>query len=64
MVLTLVLVFVSSYERKCIEEHLRKNGPVDPLTRKNLTLEMLRPNAALRSAIQDFLEKNPWGFEH
>ncbi|KAF1314523.1 E3 ubiquitin-protein ligase chip, partial [Globisporangium splendens] len=52
-----------SYERKCLEEHLRKNGPVDPLTRKTLTLEMLRPNNSLRSAIQDFLERNPWAFE-
>ncbi|TYZ59363.1 hypothetical protein PybrP1_002916 [[Pythium] brassicae (nom. inval.)] len=53
-----------SYERKCLEEHLRKNGPVDPLTRKQLTFEMLRPNTSLRAAIQDFLEKNPWAFEH
>ncbi|RLN52633.1 hypothetical protein BBJ28_00009659 [Nothophytophthora sp. Chile5] len=53
-----------SYERRCLEEHLRHNGPVDPLTRKRLTPDMLRPNASLRSAIQDYLEKNSWAFEY
>lgn len=60
----ILLICVNSYERRCIEEHLHKNGPVDPLTRQKLSLEMLRPNTALRSAIQDFLEENPWAFEH
>lgn len=53
-----------SYERKCLEAHLKANGPVDPLTRSKLTLEMLRPNTSLRAAIHDFLERNPWAFEH
>ncbi|KAJ0391810.1 hypothetical protein P43SY_005423 [Pythium insidiosum] len=53
-----------SYERRCIEEHLKKNGAIDPLTRKTLTLDMLRPNASLRAAIQDYLSHNPWAFEH
>lgn len=53
-----------SYERSCLEEHLRANGPIDPLTRKRLTLDMLRPNPALREAIQDYLDKNSWAFEH
>ncbi|KAH7485518.1 hypothetical protein PRIC1_004821 [Phytophthora ramorum] len=53
-----------SYERRCLEEHLRRNGAIDPLTRKRLTLDMLRPNTSLRSAIQDYLEKNSWAFEY
>lgn len=52
-----------SYERRCLEEHVRRNGAVDPLTRKQLTLDMLRPNTSLKAAVQDFLEKNPWAFE-
>lgn len=52
-----------SYERGCLEEHLRRNGAIDPLTRKELTLEMLRPNTSLKEAIQDFLDKNAWAFE-
>ncbi|DAZ92623.1 TPA: hypothetical protein N0F65_011889 [Lagenidium giganteum] len=52
-----------SYERSYLEEHIRKNGAVDPLTREALTLDMLRPNNALRAVINDFLEKNPWAFE-
>ncbi|GMF29466.1 unnamed protein product [Phytophthora lilii] len=53
-----------SYERRCLEEHLRHNGAIDPLTRKKLTLDMLRPNTSLRAAIQDFLDKNSWAFEY
>ncbi|KAG7379773.1 STIP1 y and U box-containing protein 1 [Phytophthora pseudosyringae] len=53
-----------SYERHCLEEHLRHNGAVDPLTRKRLTLDMLRPNTSLKAAIQDYLEKNSWAFEY
>jgi STIP1 family protein 1 len=43
--------------------HLQTNGPIDPLTRKKLTLEMLYPNNGLRAAIQEFLDQNPWAFE-
>ncbi|EEY67559.1 uncharacterized protein PITG_17879 [Phytophthora infestans T30-4] len=53
-----------SYERQCLEDHLRHNGAIDPLTRKRLTLEMLRPNTCLKAAIQDYLEKNSWAFEY
>ncbi|TMW63927.1 hypothetical protein Poli38472_014632 [Pythium oligandrum] len=53
-----------SYERHCLEEHLKKNGAVDPLTRQRLTLDMIRPNNSLRSAIQEYLEQHPWAFEH
>ncbi|KAG3103131.1 hypothetical protein PI124_g14233 [Phytophthora idaei] len=53
-----------SYERRCLEEHLRHNGAIDPLTRKRLTLDMLRPNTSLKAAIQDYLEKNSWAFEY
>ncbi|KAE9347909.1 hypothetical protein PF008_g7609 [Phytophthora fragariae] len=52
-----------SYERRCLEEHLRHNGAIDPLTRKKLTLDMLRPNTSLRAAIQDYLDKNSWAYE-
>ncbi|KAK1933642.1 E3 ubiquitin-protein ligase CHIP [Phytophthora citrophthora] len=53
-----------SYERRCLEEHLRHNGAIDPLTRKRLTLDMLRPNTSLKAAIQDYLDKNSWAFEY
>ncbi|KAF1783955.1 Tetratricopeptide repeat [Phytophthora cactorum] len=51
-------------KRRCLEEHLRHNGAIDPLTRKRLTLDMLRPNTSLKAAIQDYLEKNSWAFEY
>ncbi len=52
-----------SYERVFIEQHIQKNGPVDPLTRQKLTIDMLRPNNGLKAAIRDFLDQNPWAFE-
>ncbi|CAI5737852.1 unnamed protein product [Hyaloperonospora brassicae] len=52
-----------SYERRCLEKHLRSNGAVDPLTREQLTLDMIRPNTSLRGAIQDYLDKNAWAYE-
>ncbi|KAE9022834.1 hypothetical protein PR003_g11370 [Phytophthora rubi] len=48
-----------SYERRCLEEHLRHNGAIG----KKLTLDMLRPNTSLRAAIQDYLDKNSWAYE-
>ena len=52
-----------SYERHLIEEHIRQNGAVDPVTRDRLTIDMLRPNVGLRAAIDHFLEQHPWAFE-
>ncbi|GAB7345095.1 hypothetical protein MBLNU457_3495t1 [Dothideomycetes sp. NU457] len=44
-----------SYERHTIVEHL-KVSPVDPITREPLTIDELRPNIALRKALDDFWE--------
>lgn len=44
-----------SYERMTIVEHL-KRSPTDPLTREPLTVEDLRPNIALRKALDEFWE--------
>ena len=44
-----------SYERHTIMEHL-KLSPVDPITREPLTIDNLRPNIALRKALDDFWE--------
>ncbi|CAK4610698.1 unnamed protein product [Aphanomyces euteiches] len=51
-----------SYERKWIEEHITRSH-IDPLTRESLRIGQLRPNVALRQAIEDFLNKNPWAYE-
>ena len=44
-----------SYERQTLVEHL-KRSPTDPLTREPLTIEDLRPNIALRKALDEFWE--------
>ena len=46
-----------SYDRTTIIEHL-KRSPYDPLTREPLMIDDLRPNLALRSAIEEFWKNN------
>ncbi|KAG8628121.1 hypothetical protein KVT40_003994 [Elsinoe batatas] len=45
-----------SYERSTLQEHL-KRSPTDPLTRDPLTINDLRPNIALRKALDEFWER-------
>ncbi|KAF4555516.1 Hsp70/Hsp90 co-chaperone CNS1-like protein [Elsinoe fawcettii] len=45
-----------SYERSTLQEHL-KRSPTDPLTRDPLTINDLRPNIALRKALDEFWEQ-------
>ncbi|KAI9729761.1 MAG: hypothetical protein M1834_006712 [Cirrosporium novae-zelandiae] len=52
-----------SYERATLLEHLRRSH-TDPLTREPLTEAELRPNLALRSACEEFLEKNGWAVDY
>lgn len=42
-----------TYERATLLEHLKTN-PTDPLTREPLTAKDLRPNVALRQALEEF----------
>ena len=51
-----------SYERRFLEEHLRKAN-FDPLTRKPLSITQLYPNTALKQAADHYLDENPWAFE-
>jgi STIP1 family protein 1 len=51
-----------SYERKYIEEHLRKSS-IDPITRKPLSASQLTANTALKQAADMYLDQNPWAFE-
>ncbi|XP_051912261.1 uncharacterized protein LOC127594427 [Hippocampus zosterae] len=52
-----------TYEREAIQEHIEKNGCTDPITRKQISGK-LYPNHAIKKAVKDFLEKNPWAYEH
>jgi len=45
-----------SYEKNTLLEHL-KRSPTDPLTREPLTIDQLRPNIALRKALEEFWER-------
>lgn len=50
-----------TYERTAIEDHLRTNGNIEPITRKAFT-GALYSNIALKAGIEAFLEENPWAF--
>lgn len=51
------------YERTAIQQHIQKNGKTDPFTRKPIS-GALYPCIAVKKAVQDFLEKNPWAYEY
>ncbi len=52
-----------TYERQAIQEHIEKNGATDPITRKPISPK-LYPNIAVRKAVKDFLDNNPWAYEY
>lgn len=52
-----------TYEREALEHHLEKNGRTDPFTRQPIK-GALYPNVAIRKAVQDFLQRNPWAYEY
>jgi STIP1 family protein 1 len=52
-----------TYEREALELHIEKNGRTDPFTRQPIK-GALYPNVAIRKAVQDFLERNPWAYEY
>ena len=52
----------NSYERSALEEHLRKVGPFDPVTRAPMTLADLHPNVALRNAAHAWLNEHAWAY--
>ena len=52
----------NSYERSALEEHLKKVGPFDPVTRAPTTLDDLRPNVALRNAAHAWLNEHAWAY--
>jgi hypothetical protein len=50
------------YEREVLEEHLAKNGNIDPSTRKPISPKYY-VDYNIKQAIQYFLLNNPWAFE-
>lgn len=44
------------YEREVLEEHLKKNGAIDPTTRKPISTKFY-PNQNIKKAIEEFLLK-------
>lgn len=53
-----------TYERMDIEEHLRRVGHFDPVTRTDLKQEQLIPNLSLKEIVDSFLAENEWAVDY
>ena len=49
-----------TYDRSDIEEHLRRVGRFDPITRQELTIDQLIPNLAMKEVVETYIDKNEW----
>jgi len=52
-----------SYEKEALMEHCKSQGGFDPVTRNSFENQTLINNKALQTAIESFLEKEPWAFD-
>ena len=53
-----------TYEKSSITKHFQINGNFDPMTREEVKTSNLVINKQIKHATEEFLMKNPWGFEH
>uniref|UniRef100_A0A7S4BIQ1 E3 ubiquitin-protein ligase CHIP n=1 Tax=Chrysotila carterae TaxID=13221 RepID=A0A7S4BIQ1_CHRCT len=51
-----------TFERSALREHLDKVGPFDPVTRRQLSIEQVAPNLALKAAIDEYVLERPWAY--
>lgn len=49
-----------TYDRTDIEQHLRRVGRFDPITRQELTIDQLIPNLAMKEVVETFTRDNEW----
>lgn len=49
-----------TYDRKDIEQHLKRVGHFDPITRQELTEDQLIPNLAMKEVVSAFTAENDW----
>ena len=51
------------YERATILEHLQRNGPTDPTSRRPLRTNQIIADKSMKQAIEIFSSENPWAFD-
>lgn len=51
-----------TYERAALNEHLKKVGHFDPISRAPLSPQQIFPNLAVRDAVQSFLAEHGWAY--
>lgn len=52
-----------TYDKMFLTEHVKYNGPYDPVSRQTFTMKDVIPNYAIKEATEQFLKANPWAFE-
>jgi len=52
----------NTFDRKMLISHIRENGPIDPVSRQHMTADMLIPNLAMKSLIQEHFDRHPWAY--
>lgn len=52
--------FGITYDRNDIEQHLRRVGRFDPITRQELTIDQLIPNLAMKEVVETYIKENEW----
>lgn len=54
----------NSYSKRAYSHEIFNNGKIDPITKKPIKTTILYPNINLKKAIEAFLAKNPWAYDH
>lgn len=49
-----------TYDRQDIEEHLKRVGHFDPITRQPLRANQLIPNLAMKEVVDAYINENEW----
>lgn len=52
--------FGITYDRNDIEQHLRRVGRFDPITRQELTIDQLIPNLSMKEVVENYIKENEW----
>lgn len=52
--------FGITYDRNDIEQHLRRVGRFDPITRQELTIDQLIPNLVMKEVVETYIKENEW----
>ena len=56
----MITPFGITYDRTDIEQHLRRVGRFDPITRHELNIDQLIPNLDMKEVVENYIKENEW----